>query len=111
MMVTLIGSRAMASYFDDARRPVGDWDWQSSEPVEDDFFTPWDEPRRNDVFVDSRLSAWPWGLIATPDEMLTMKISHAYWELGNTWDKHASDIVFLQKHGAKFIPELHDLLL
>lgn len=48
---------------------------------------------------------------ATLDELYTIKISHSYWELPNgSWDKHMSDIVFLQKAGAKLDLDLHKLL-
>lgn len=94
----------MQCWFPDARTPTGDWDWHSDKPVD------WSYPR-HDVFVDERLGAWDWHEFATPDELYTMKISHGYWDINGTWDKHAADIVFLQRKGAQFIPELHDILL
>jgi hypothetical protein len=108
MTVTLIGSQAMKIHFPDAREPK-DWDYQSdkSTPVQ----TQPELAGKYDVFVDPRLAEWPWGAVATPDELYTMKISHGYWDINGTWDKHAADIVFLQRKGAKFIPELHDILL
>lgn len=105
-MITLIGSRAMKMHFPDAREPKGDWDYHSDQPTRLKH-----ETERWDVFVDSRLSGWNWGAIATPDELYTMKISHGYWDINGSWDKHASDIVFLQRKGAQFLPELHDMLL
>ena len=107
-MPTLIGSRAIKMHFPSFREP-NDWDWQSAEPVAD-----WrtdDIGGRHDLFVDPRLAAWNWGTVATPDELYTMKISHGYWDINGTWDKHAADIVFLQRKGCKFIPELHIILL
>ncbi len=112
MAITLIGSRAMRHWFPDAREPNGDWDWHTDSYWESvPGWFPWEDGAKHDVFVDERLSVWPWGMVATPDELLTMKISHGYWDINGTWDKHASDIVFLQRKGAKFIPQLHDLLL
>lgn len=109
MTYTLIGSRAMKFWFDDAREPKGDWDWQSPGNETQAFLgMPFE---RNDYFFDERLGAWNWGQVATPSELYTMKISHGYWDINGTWDKHAADIVFLQRKGAKFIPELHDILL
>lgn len=69
---------------------------------------------RYDIFWDDRL----WTLVdaledrfATPDELYTIKVSHAYWELKNgSWNKHMCDILELKKRGAKLIPEWHDLL-
>lgn len=111
-MQTLIGSRAITSFFRDEFRDTSksDWDYHASS---DDAISLWFDPRPKniDVFVDPRLAQWNWGEVATPDEMLTMKISHGYWDIHGTWDKHAADIAFLQRHGARFIPELHDILL
>jgi len=111
--VTVIGSRAIKMHFPDFREPTGDWDIQTTTVEEAAFFT--DKTiftgDRWDVFTDERLAAWPWGDVATPDELYTMKISHGYWDINGTWNKHAADIVFLQRHGAQFIPELHDILL
>jgi hypothetical protein len=110
-MITLIGSRAIKHWFPDFREPKGDWDYQSA-----DVFNEIPEYEaigvtRYDLFSDTRLGAWSWGPIATPDELYTMKISHGYWDINGTWDKHAADIVFLQRKGAKCIPALHDILL
>jgi hypothetical protein len=107
MTVTLIGSRAIKRYFPDFRNVENsDWDYQSSGIVR----IPYEGLERWDCFTDPRLAEWSWGAIATPDESYTMKISHAYWDINGTWDKHAADIVFLSRKGAKFIPELHDIL-
>lgn len=105
-MLTLTGSRAMKARFPDARDPKGDWD----------YITPWPDEvavPRADVFVDRRLGWWEWGEVATADELYTMKISHIFWEINGpaTWDKHAADIVFLERKGCMFIRELYDILL
>ncbi|MBO0676912.1 hypothetical protein JRC04_05505 [Mycolicibacterium sp. S2-37] len=48
---------------------------------------------------------------ATPDELLTIKHSHAYWELKNgTWGKHMADLLELKRRGAQLIPQWHDVL-
>jgi hypothetical protein len=107
MTVTLIGSQAMKIHFPDAREPK-DWDYYSDKPTR--VQTEPELAGKYDVFVDPRLAEWPWGAVATPDELYTMKISHGYWDINGTWDKHAADIVFLQRKGCKLIPELHDLL-
>lgn len=111
MTVTLTGSRAVKNWFPDFREPK-DWDWHTPSYWESvPAWFPWPDGAKHDVFRDARLSAWNWGEIAAPDELYTMKISHGYWDLHGTWDKHASDIIFLQRKGCVFIPELHDILL
>lgn len=112
-MITLIGSQAVKSHFPDFRDvSKADWDWQADNYwVDPPPWAGWPDNARHDTFVDERLSAWPWGKIATPDELYTMKISHGYWDINGSWDKHAADIVFLQRKGCEFIPELHDILL
>jgi hypothetical protein len=110
MTMTLIGSRAMKMHYPDSREPKGDWDYHTGDPKYTGDIDPREPGNRYDIFVDARLSSWPWGSIATPDELYTMKISHGYWDINGTWDKHARDIAFLQRHGCVFIPELHDLL-
>lgn len=110
-MLTLIGGRAMRHWFNDARDdPKADWDYHS--PIPHDGKHPIREDRL-DIFVDPRLAAWDWGPVATPDELYTMKISHSFWEINGpqSWDKHAADIIFLERKGAKFIRELYDILL
>lgn len=111
MPVTLIGSRAMAHWFPDAREPHGDWDYQSNKPVNRHAMVV--PGRRYDMFVDARLDAWRWNRIATPDELYTLKISHAFWEVNGPqgWNKHASDIVFLSRKGAQFVRPLYDIVL
>jgi hypothetical protein len=75
-----------------------------------------DEPAdgKDDFFWDDALAEWiPDGTdrLATLDELYTIKLSHAYWELKNgTWRKHMHDLVALQDAGAKVDQPLHDLL-
>lgn len=111
MTVTLIGSRAMAMHYPDARRPKGDWDYHSEQPASE--LRALIEADGSDVFADARLGAWSWHWIATPDELYTMKISHSFWEINGfcSWDKHAADIVFLSRKNAQFIRPLYDILL
>lgn len=107
MTVTLVGSRAIASHFPDFRDASNsDWDYHSPDAVR----IPYEGLERWDCFTDPRLAEWPWGPIATANEMYTLKISHGYWDINGSWDKHARDIAFMQRHGCEFIPELHDIL-
>lgn len=108
MAVTLIGSQAIKHHFPDFREPK-DWDWLATK-VCDGFQIRDDE----DWFIDARLSAWPFGLVATPDELYTIKISHMFWEVnGSTqnWNKHMYDIIYLKNKGCLFLPDLYDILL
>lgn len=106
-MITLIGSRAMKHWFPDAREP-GDYDWHGDEAGGFCGGCTCD-----DVFIDARLAAWDWDAIATPDEIYTLKISHSFWEINGpkSWDKHAADIVFLSRKGARFLRPLYDIVL
>ena len=112
MTVTLIGSRAMRLWYADARIPHGDWDYHSPEPVDMELFNQGCLDR-HDVFTDPRLGAWTWGTVATADELYTLKISHSHYEIGSpaNWDKHASDIVFLERKGCQFLRPLYDVLV
>ena len=104
-MLTLIGSRAANIYFDDFRYPR-DADYQTYDPYEVDT-----AHESSDVFFDERLAGWEWGHIATPEEQYTMKVSHAFWEIGDSWQKHMNDIVFYQRKGVDFSRDLYDVLL
>lgn len=103
MTLTLIGSTAAKHWFEDFREPK-DRDYHTPEPVVylDDHA---------DVFVDERLGAWDWGVLATPEELYTMKVSHAFWEIENSWNKHMFDVLFFQNKNVGFIRELYDILL
>jgi hypothetical protein len=107
-MLTLIGSTAAKQWFMDFRNPQ-DEDWHTGDPA----YKGLEHPHGMDVFVDERLDAWNWDFIATPEELYTMKVSHAFWEINrdsNNWNKHMSDVVFFQRHKVDFIRELYDIL-
>lgn len=106
-MLTLIGSAAMKTHFPDFREPK-DVDYLADQ---NHYFIPDVTGPRRDIFIDERLSEWSWSSVATPNELYTLKISHSFWNLHGTWNKHAADILFLQRNGALFIPELYDILL
>lgn len=104
-MITLIGSTAAKHWFEDFRDPK-DVDYHSGDArarLLNDY--------GYDVFVDESLSQWDWGYVATPEELYTMKVSHSYWEIENTWNKHMGDIIFFQRKKVEFIKELHDILV
>lgn len=100
----IIGSTAMGHHLADAR-----------EPKDLDVFTPGArEWRTDDPFWHPSFESWitpGTDRFATLDELYTIKVSHAYWELKNgSWDKHMSDVVFLKDNGAQLMPDLHKLL-
>lgn len=110
-----MGSRAIHFWFSDFRRggdESADWDWLSAS----ECGQPWrmENDDVHEVFVDERIGGWHWGNpIATPDELYTLKLSHMFWEVnGSTqnWNKHAYDAIFLSRKGAKFLPELYEIL-
>jgi hypothetical protein len=109
MTTTLIGSKAIKHHFPDFPR----------EPNDVDFFSPHNREqlelpnatKRVETFWHEDLAKWGWKDIATPDELYTIKVSHAFWELKNgSWSKHMMDILFLQSKGATLIPELYKIL-
>ena len=111
-MPTLItGSTAIRHWFPDFPREPKDRDMWS-----DMVHMPRID-RVEDILWDERLMQLFSGTdrychrFATPDEILTIKISHSPWELNNgSWRKHMHDIVWLQDHGAKEIPGWVDVL-
>ena len=101
MKPVLVGSRAARLHFGDFRKPK-DWDFFSPEKI------PSPEGERVESFWHPRLEEYSWGNYATPDELYTIKVSHAFW--ANRWPKHIQDIAFFQSKGCERIPELYDLL-
>lgn len=107
-MLTLIGSTAAKHWFEDFRTP-NDTDYHTDSLEGTDRLLKAVYPEV-DIFTDERLGQWSWGRVATPEELYTMKVSHAFWEIENTWDKHMADVVFFQRKGVKFNRELYDIL-
>jgi len=103
MTALLIGSTAMQL------RGVG-----NRSPKDRDLFS--DDPEaQGDVFWHPRFSLWLGSgagtRVATLDELYTIKVSHAQWELkNNTWEKHVYDILELKRAGAVLDLQLHKLL-
>ncbi|QBZ72435.1 hypothetical protein SEA_CIRCINUS_181 [Streptomyces phage Circinus] len=97
-MKTLVGSLAAHQYFSDFR-DVKDVDFFSEEKIDG-----------AETFYHPALEQWNWGPVATVNELYTIKVSHAFWNLHGTWNKHMGDIVFYQKKDARFIQPLFDIL-
>jgi hypothetical protein len=107
-MKTLVGSKAIKWNFPDFPRKPKDTDYFSPEPVPG-AETFWHEDLRKWYFgSDGKYRTV--SFLPTPNELYTIKVSHAFWNLHGTWNKHMGDIVFLHGKGAKLIPELYDIL-
>ncbi|MBF6085168.1 hypothetical protein IU485_27730 [Nocardia cyriacigeorgica] len=113
MRTLLIGSWAAREHGIDLGRDPGDFD----------YFADNSEMRagnenyalKMDIIWDDDFAEWlPEGTdrTATPDELATIKLSHAAWELRNgSWRKHMRDYVILtHKHGARIDEDLYKLL-
>lgn len=98
-MKVLVGSTALAHYLPDIKPK--DLDYFSDQKIEgaENFYHP-------------NLEKYKWsGEVASLDELYTIKVSHAFWEMKNSsWQKHMIHVIKMQQAGAKFIPALHDIL-
>lgn len=102
MYQLLVGSQALRYWYPAEVR----------SPKDIDYFSPV-KMVGCETFWDDRLEHYDpqhWGGVATRDELFTIKVSHAFWDLHGSWQKHMNDVVFLQERRAEFIPELYDLL-
>jgi hypothetical protein len=102
MTTLVIGSHAMKLLGVGNRTPKDlDVFSDAAGPQEDVF---WHESFRG--WLREGQSRW-----ATLDELYTIKVSHAQWDLNNnTWEKHVYDIVQLKRAGAVLDLQLHKLL-
>lgn len=103
MTKILIGSRALRHHFPDFPREPKDWDYISDEPRSGDEDSHWNEG------VAALAAKYP-DAVACPDALITLKYSHAFWSIGDTWGKHMFDYWWLEKKGAKVDEELADIL-
>lgn len=90
-------------------------------PKDVDMFTPTHpetaftyrgRPLRVETFWHPSLTA-VWGgevRTATVHELYTIKISHSYWTIRESWQKHMDDAMALKAAGAELIPALHSVL-
>lgn len=98
MTKTLVGSQALSNWIDLGRTPR-DWDYFTEESVEG-----------AETFWHPNLSLWDFGEVATLDELYTIKVSHSFWDLHGTWNKHMYDTVTMKDNGATLIPDLYEIL-
>jgi hypothetical protein len=100
MKSLIIGSTAMRHWFGDHVREAKDVDvWAKEYPTHLGLRI----DRNVDIFWDDRLEPFVsqyLGDMVTPDDLYTIKVSHASWDLTNgSWPKHMADIVFLKEEG------------
>lgn len=102
-MRVLVGSTAAKYWFDDFR-----------EPKDRDYIVEAEWERVDDSWVSPKIVEWYRKLrydsdqIALPDDLYTLKISHAFWDIP-TWQKHMTDILFFQDKRCTFIRGLYDV--
>ena len=103
MPTLVVGSTAMARLLPGTRYPK-DVDVFSDNPNTPEWDSFWHESLHEWIGDDTFR-------FATLDELYTIKVSHAQWELSNnTWEKHVYDIVQLKRAGAVLDSNLHKLL-
>lgn len=105
-MKTLIGSQALKLYIPHIN--PNDTDYFSNEKVEG-----------AESFYHPDLEKWHWSDVATLDELYTIKVSHIFWRVPirateeyrtKKYNRHLMHIIEMQRAGAKFIPELYEIL-
>lgn len=104
-MHIVIGSTAIKHHFPDFPREPKDYDVFSNVMPKSD----------GDVFYHPRMLEYWWtgriDTFAAPDELYTIKLSHAFWELPNgSWGKHMADLMFLKSKGCRVIEPLYRIL-
>lgn len=91
----LIGSSAMKHWFPDFNR----------EPKDEDYaILDRSHKIKGDCMVIPLVCENSTESIATPEMLLTLKLSHIFWD--NNWDKHMWDIQFLLDKGVDYNKEL-----
>lgn len=99
----LIGSKALAYHFPDFYRKCKDYDYivndnrTSTREVE----YHWAKSPGHEWILQQ-------GPIASPEILLTIKMSHSFWDVH--WEKTMDDILFLQRKKIEYIPELFEQL-
>jgi len=114
MSIYIIGSAALKGLFPDFKREPKDLDILVDRDCDahsvkcfmaNCFAT---SNTRIEVHHIDPLFNWACTKALGPNEFLTLKCSHIFWDIN--WEKHMFDIVFLFEHGAKIVPELFSLL-
>lgn len=97
-----IGSVAIKHYFDDFDRVPNDIDY--AVDVKDVK-----RSRETEYLYNPVLLKYASGDYATPEQLLTLKMSHLSWDI--KWKKHMHDAIFLMNKGIKYDKDLYDELL
>jgi len=113
MTLVLIGSEALKRRFPDFAREPEDMDIATTDKSSTVFLgeAKYDylhNPILCARYEDSGCCLRGYG-IATPEELLTLKMSHIFWE-DAAFDKTMWDIQFLLSKGVEYDPELYDEL-
>jgi hypothetical protein len=87
----LVGSAAIKQHFPDFKREPKDQDYIVKEKVEFD---------ENDNLVVPIFFNYCKSEVASPEQLLTLKLSHIFWDVN--WDKHMWDIQFLLGKGIDY---------
>lgn len=96
----LIGSKAAKVWYPNFR-----------EPKDEDHFSPDPDLPGDNFWHKSFPISWAEPRIANPEELYTIKVSHAPWALQNgSWEKHMQDILFYQDKGVEFNRSMYDIL-
>lgn len=92
----LIGSRAIAHHFPDFKRTPKDYDYAVASEAH--------KVPDSDSMVIPLVCKYSTGDIASPEMLLTLKMSHLFWnELGEAnWEKHMHDVQFLLSKGVTY---------
>lgn len=110
----IIGSVATKFWFRDFRTPVNDIDVLYVGEVKDVWpyaDIPWPERMEYQTHSSAEyiLSRKEHGLYMIPDELFTLKVSHAHWDIKHTKTLH--DINFLKNKGCKLDVEMYQHLI
>lgn len=96
----IIGSYAAKAHFPDFR-----------EPKDVDAFSSVSMHNVETFWHETFPAEWDGDRMADPVLLYTNKVSHAFWDLHGTWNKHMSDIHFFQRKGVEFDRAAYDILL
>lgn len=100
----LIGSAAAKRIGVDLGREPKDWDYFSPTNSDGWSFDNYWHPKFEGWFGNSLRTA-------TLNELTTIKLSHAFWDLKNgSWEKHMHDLMLLQRTGGLVIEPLYEML-
>lgn len=101
----LTGSRAVLHWYPDAKRKPKDYDWivgdidkKGIKRIAEEIHEYHANPIIYDLYKDST------DKIISPDHLLTLKMSHMFWDI--FWEKHLYDIILLTDRGHRCIPDL-----